>query len=166
MKLLIIFVAICIGGIQLGEAKLCCPKPKTEIIITDANVAAFIGCLKNLVEAHNKPKKFHQQIVEQAHTVANKLTVTVKATGTRSLINDLKKFLRTIYNSLAPLIALVLPRGKDLFDVAAEAAQKVVRWFVHNNAPLVDLLDKIVLAFSSVARVTIESILEIIIGPL
>ncbi|CAG9835898.1 unnamed protein product [Diabrotica balteata] len=39
-------------------------------------------------------------------------------------------------------------------EVAAEAAQKVVRLFVHNNEPLWDLLDKIILALSSVIAST------------
>ncbi|XP_072384208.1 uncharacterized protein [Diabrotica undecimpunctata] len=164
MKLLIIFVAIFVCGIQLSEAKLCCPKPKQELIITDANIAAFIGGLKTLVEAHNKPKHFYQQIVEQARTVADKITVT--HTGTRSLFQDFKNLLKTLYNGIHPVIELVLPPNKDVFDVAAEAAQKVVRLFVHNNEPLLDLLDKIILALSSVGRVTIVSLLDILIGPL
>ncbi|XP_072384210.1 uncharacterized protein [Diabrotica undecimpunctata] len=162
MKLLIIFVAICICGIQFSEAK-CCPEPKQQIVITDSNVAAFVQCLKDLVETHNKPEQFQKLIVERVQTVSDKFSVT---TETRSLLTDLKTLLRKIYFGLKSVIDLILPPHKDLFDIAAEAVQKVIRLFVHNNQPLVDLLDKVVVALASVHRIAVLSALDILIGPL
>ncbi|CAG9835897.1 unnamed protein product [Diabrotica balteata] len=162
MKLLHIFVVICICGIQFSEAK-CCPEPKKQIIITDANVAAFVKCLKDLVETHNKPEHFHKQIVERVQTVSDKFKVT---TETRSLLTDFKTLLRKIYFGLKSVIDLLLPPHKDLFDIAAEGIMKVIRLFVHNNEPLVDLLEKIVVALASVHRIAVLSALDILIGPL
>ncbi|XP_050508428.1 uncharacterized protein LOC114331173 [Diabrotica virgifera virgifera] len=162
MKLLVIFVAICVSGIQFSEAKRkCCPPPKTQIVITDANVATFVKALKDLVETHNRPEHFQKVVVENIHSVTDKFTVT---TETRSLIGDFKKLFKTIYFGLKGVIDLVLPLYTDLFDVEVEVLKKVIRLFVHHNEPLVDLLDKIVIALASVQRVAVLSFIDIILS--
>uniref|UniRef100_A0A6P7FK09 Uncharacterized protein LOC114331173 n=1 Tax=Diabrotica virgifera virgifera TaxID=50390 RepID=A0A6P7FK09_DIAVI len=114
---------------------------------------------------HNSNKyeaySIYSSIFFSIHSVTDKFTVT---TETRSLIGDFKKLFKTIYFGLKGVIDLVLPLYTDLFDVEVEVLKKVIRLFVHHNEPLVDLLDKIVIALASVQRVAVLSFIDIILS--
>ncbi|XP_072384203.1 uncharacterized protein [Diabrotica undecimpunctata] len=157
MKLnLIFFVAICIYGVQshaLGESE----------VINNESAQALLEAVRKLLEVSKNPEHVRKQVIEHVKTIKDTLTIS---TSERSLIPDLKHLVGIFYHGLGSVVKLLLPPNKDLFDVSAEAAQKFVRYFVHDNQPLLELLDKLILAGSNIARVSINSALEILLGPL
>ncbi|XP_072384206.1 uncharacterized protein [Diabrotica undecimpunctata] len=156
LNLIIIFVVICICGVQSNH-------PAKPFELTDENAAALMKALRELLEAHKNPEHVRKTVVEKAHTIKSAIAVTTK---TRSRIPDLQTLLKTFYYGLGSVVNLLLPPNKDVFDVVADVAEKLVSYFVHDNQPLLDLLNKIILAASSLARIAINSALDIIIGPL
>ncbi|XP_050508430.1 uncharacterized protein LOC114331182 [Diabrotica virgifera virgifera] len=157
MKLyLLIFAVICISNVQSDH-------PVKPVEITEENFAALVDALKKLLELYKNPEHIHKQVVEKVHELKDALSIT---TNERSLIPDLQKLLATIYYGLGGVIKLLLPPNRDLFDIAADVAATIASHLVHDNKQLLDLLEKVIIAVSSIARVAVTSALDIIIPPI
>ncbi|XP_072384201.1 uncharacterized protein [Diabrotica undecimpunctata] len=160
MKLnLVIFIGICIYGIQYSEAG-CCPKPK-PVVITDANIAAVGDCIKDLVNTYQNQDQLKKIIIERVTTIKEKFTITVQARG---LFSGFQSVLRNIYNGAANVVNLLLPRNKDFFDVVANCSKRFLKFFIRNNQPLLDVCNKITLAGTSIARIACHTVIDSFLG--
>ncbi|XP_050508434.1 uncharacterized protein LOC114331187 isoform X5 [Diabrotica virgifera virgifera] len=120
-------------------------------------VIAFAICIYG-VQSHAVPGSSE---ISPTQTLKNKLEITHSE---RSLIPDLQYLVALILNGLGDVVRLLLPPGQDLYHVIAKGLQKVVRWFVHDNEPLLELLDKLIVAGENIARVAINSAIRILLG--
>uniref|UniRef100_A0A6P7FUQ4 Uncharacterized protein LOC114331184 n=1 Tax=Diabrotica virgifera virgifera TaxID=50390 RepID=A0A6P7FUQ4_DIAVI len=154
LNLILFAFAICIYGVQPNAV------PGSAEISPESAQALLVALNKLLKESQN-PEHVQKKVVEKTQTIKDVLSVQ---TSERSLITDLKHLVALFVDGLGSVINLLLPPGQDIFDVIAEALKKVVRWFVHDNEPLLGLLDKLILAGENIARVAIESALDVLLG--
>uniref|UniRef100_A0A6P7FNW7 Uncharacterized protein LOC114331192 n=1 Tax=Diabrotica virgifera virgifera TaxID=50390 RepID=A0A6P7FNW7_DIAVI len=147
-------VAICIYSVQSHAV------PGSSEISPES-AQALVDFVNKVLEESKNPEHVKKTVITETLTLSNKLELTHSE---RSVILDLKKLVALFVNGLGSVIKLLLPPGQDIFDVIAEGLQKVVRWFVHDNEPLLDLLDKLIVAGENIARVAIESALRILLG--
>ncbi|CAG9835899.1 unnamed protein product [Diabrotica balteata] len=156
MKLyLLIFVTICICSVQSDD-------PVKPIDITEENFSALVDALKKLLELHKNPEHVRKNVVEKVRELKDTFKITSKE---RSLLPDFQEWLRTLYYGLGSVIKLMLPPNRDIYDVVADFAATLVSHLVRENKPLLDLLEKVIIALSNIARVAINSALDIIIPP-
>ncbi|CAG9835901.1 unnamed protein product [Diabrotica balteata] len=156
MKLnLVIFIGIGIYCIQYSEAG-CCPKPK-PVVITDENVAAVGDCLKDLVNTYRNQDRLKKIIIERVTTIKEKFTITVQ---TRGLFSGFQSVLRNFYKGASNVVNSLLPRNKDFFDVVANCTKRLLKFFIPNNPPLLDVCDKITLAGTSIARIACDTVIN------
>ncbi|XP_072384207.1 uncharacterized protein [Diabrotica undecimpunctata] len=157
MKLyLLIFVTICICSVQSDD-------PVKPIDITEENFSALVDALKKLLELHKNPEHVRKNVVEKVRELNDTFSITSKE---RSLLPDLRKWLAMFLHGLRSVLKLVLPPNRDIFDVVADAAATLVSHLVGDNKPLLDLLEKVIIALTSIARVAINSALNIIFPPI
>ncbi|XP_072384202.1 uncharacterized protein [Diabrotica undecimpunctata] len=172
MKLnLLIVLVIFLGSIQINEGFLlgylwrkyrgCRPRRCNNISITKENVGAAKGCLNNIANNYRHPEKVKEVVVEKVTTISEKLKVSVH---TRSLFSNFQHLLKPLYYKLSSGVSLLLPTGKDLFDLFAEGIAKVIKYFIADNLPLLDLVNKIEVALSSIARNAFNAAIKIILN--
>ncbi|XP_028136481.2 uncharacterized protein LOC114331187 isoform X4 [Diabrotica virgifera virgifera] len=155
MKLNLIFFAfaICFYGVQSHAVA-----GSSEI--SPESVKALLDIVQKVLQESKNPVHVQKKVIEQTQTLKNTLTIK---TSERSLIPDLQRLVALFLNGLGSVVKLVLPPGQDLYHVIAKGLEKVVRWFVHDNEPLLDLLDKLIVAGENIARVAINSALRILL---
>ncbi|XP_028136482.2 uncharacterized protein LOC114331187 isoform X2 [Diabrotica virgifera virgifera] len=154
LNLIVIAFAICIYGVQSHAV------PGSSEISPES-AQALLNIVKKLLEESKNPVHVQKKVIEKTQTLKNKLEITHSE---RSLIPDLQYLVALILNGLGDVVRLLLPPGQDLYHVIAKGLQKVVRWFVHDNEPLLELLDKLIVAGENIARVAINSAIRILLG--
>ncbi|XP_050508432.1 uncharacterized protein LOC114331187 isoform X1 [Diabrotica virgifera virgifera] len=153
LNLIVIAFAICIYGVQSHAV------PGSSEISPES-VKALLDIVQKVLQESKNPVHVQKKVIEQTQTLKNTLTIK---TSERSLIPDLQRLVALFLNGLGSVVKLVLPPGQDLYHVIAKGLEKVVRWFVHDNEPLLDLLDKLIVAGENIARVAINSALRILL---
>uniref|UniRef100_A0A6P7FU31 Uncharacterized protein LOC114331188 n=1 Tax=Diabrotica virgifera virgifera TaxID=50390 RepID=A0A6P7FU31_DIAVI len=156
MKLNLIFFAfaICIIGVQPNAL------PGSSAL-SPQSAQALVNFAEKILEEAKNPERVQKTVIEQTEQL--KKTFSIE-TSERSVIPDLQYLVALFLHGLGDVVRLVLPPGEDLYHVIAKGLQKVVRWFVHDNEPLLDLLDKLIVAGENIARVAINSAIAILLG--